>query len=65
MTKCFYCKKKIKNFIIFKCDSCNNVFCVSHMNKHNHNCNKIDKSKIKKKIEKKNPKILNDKFEKI
>lgn len=66
MTRCFYCKKKIKSVIVIKCD-CDHMFCVKHMNRHSHNCEKININKTisKNNIRKNNPKIIIEKIDKI
>lgn len=62
----FYLQKKIKGFVIIKCD-CGNIVCMNHINKHSHNCNTLETNKIvkKNKIKKENPIIDFKKIDKI
>ena len=60
--KCACCKKKL-GLIIFTC-KCGHIYCQTHLNPHNHNC-QFDYVKEKKdQLIKENPK-LGSKFEKI
>lgn len=66
MNNCYFCNKKIKSIFGFEC-ICKNTFCMKHMHRHAHNCSNmcINKSIIKKKLSEDNPKIINDKINKI
>ena len=60
--RCTCCNKKL-GLIIFTC-KCGNIYCQTHLNPHNHNC-QFDYIKEKKdQLIKQNPK-LGSKFEKI
>ena len=63
--RCTCCKQKC-NLIRFDC-KCGGVFCSVHRYAHMHKCNYIETKTMKQKedIEKNNPKIENEKFEKI
>ena len=53
--KCYHCKKKL-DMMVFEC-KCGHKFCVTHLNRHSHNC-KYDYAKEKKEeIVKNNPKM--------
>ena len=62
--RCFYCKKRLKLLEENLC-KCEKIFCPKHRLCHSHNCPLIKSEDHKKKIEKNNPKIQNDKVDKI
>ena len=62
--RCFYCKKRLKLLEENLC-KCGKIFCPKHRLCHSHNCPLIKSEDHKKKIEKNNPKIQNDKVDKI
>ena len=62
--KCFHCNKRLKLLDINLC-KCGKIFCMNHRLCHTHNCPLIKSDNHKKEIEKNNPKIQNDKVEKI
>ncbi len=63
--RCTFCKQKC-NLIQFDC-KCGGIFCSIHRYTHSHNCSYIEtRIMIKKEdIKKTNPKIENEKVEKI
>ena len=62
MNLCFNCKKKLK-IINFKC-KCNHIFCEKCKYPY-HNCSFNYQEEYKKKLIMQNPKITNDKINKI
>ena len=62
--RCFHCNKRLKLLDINLC-KCKKIFCMNHRLCHTHNCLLIKSDDHKKKIERNNPKIQNDKVDKI
>ena len=62
--RCFYCNTRLKLLEENLC-KCEKIFCPKHRLCHSHNCPLIKSEDHKKKIEKNNPKIQNDKVDKI
>ena len=62
--RCFHCNKQLKILDINVC-KCGKLFCMNHRLCHTHNCPTIKSDDHKKEIEKNNPKIQNDKVDKI
>ena len=61
--RCEECKRKV-GINGFLC-KCNKIFCARHRLPFEHNCTFDHVAQEKKKIEKSNPKIVKQKFEKI
>lgn len=60
--KCSKCNKKI--MLEFKC-RCEKVFCIKHKNPEDHKCTFDFVADAKKKLAKKNIKVVNEKLTKV
>lgn len=60
MDKCNHCKKK--RYILLEC-KCNKIYCIKHL--HDHSCKYDYKKEQKEKIKTENPKIVNEKIQKL
>ena len=62
--RCFICNKKL-SLVDIPCSKCSYAFCIEHRLPESHNCNYNFKKEGRILLEKKNPKIINDKIIKI
>ena len=62
--RCQYCNTRLK-LLEEKLCNCNKIFCPKHILCHSHACEYIQNNDNKKKIEMENPKVENEKVEKI
>jgi hypothetical protein len=62
--KCFFCKKKIKTIMPWKC-RCEKFYCRLHIDADIHNCSFDYKEFYKQKLIKENPEVISEKVIKL